>query len=198
MRFARCISRVPRAARRAGFTLIELMVVMGIMAIVMTMGVPIVYRATHRVPMTRAVNDVVEVLANARRFAIFRGQPYDVVFHPQERTLEVVSAGTSSAPRPQSADPGALSANVSAPGSGLSAQISDHVQIDMLDVNLTEYSRSELARVRFHPNGMCDEMTLILRSTDNGEQRGIVLEITTGLATILNERDLQDLRNGRL
>ncbi len=67
----------------------------------------------------------------------------------------------------------------------------------MLDVNLSEYKDQETARVRFYPNGTCDEMTLILRS-DKGEQRGIVLEITTGLATVLNDNDLQNLRNGRL
>jgi hypothetical protein len=66
----------------------------------------------------------------------------------------------------------------------------------MLDVNLSEYRESDFVRVRFFPNGTSDEMTLILRSSQN-EQRGITLEVTTGLASVLNEADLQDLRNGR-
>jgi hypothetical protein len=48
--------------------------------------------------------------------------------------------------------------------------------------------------VRFFPNGIADEMTLILISGD-GEQRGVALEITTGLAGVLNQADLQKLRN---
>jgi hypothetical protein len=41
-------------------------------------------------------------------------------------------------------------------------------------------------------------MLLILRGHDKGEQRGITLEITTSLASVLNENDLQNLRSGRL
>ena len=53
----------------------------------------------------------------------------------------------------------------------------------MLDVNLQEYKDSSEARVRFYPNGMSDEMTLILRS-DDSEWRKISLDITTALASL--------------
>jgi hypothetical protein len=171
------------------------MVVMGIMAILMTMGVPLVYRATHKLPMSRALADIVEVCSNARARAILQGHMTEVVFHPMEKRLEVGGAagGATRAENPNSG-----SMETAAPGSGLSAQISERVDIDMLDINLTEYSQNELARVRFYPNGTCDEMTLILRDRDGGEQRGIILEITTGLASILSDNDLQNLRSGRL
>jgi prepilin-type N-terminal cleavage/methylation domain-containing protein len=193
------VSRFPHhASPPHAFTLIELMVVMGIMAILMTMGVPLVYRATHKLPMSRALADIVEVFSNARARAILQGHMTEVIFHPMEKRLEVGGAG-GSAPRAENPNGGTMEvASAPAPGSGLSAQISERVDIDMLDVNLTEYSQSELARVRFYPNGTCDEMTLILRDRDGGEQRGIVLEITTGLASILSDNDLQNLRNGRL
>jgi hypothetical protein len=67
----------------------------------------------------------------------------------------------------------------------------------MLDVNLTERKADEIARVQFHPEGTCDEMLIILRS-DRGEQRGLMLETTTGLVSILSMADLQNLRSGRL
>jgi hypothetical protein len=67
----------------------------------------------------------------------------------------------------------------------------------MLDVNLHECKDDEVARVRFFPEGTCDEMLIILRS-ENNDQRGITLEITTGLVTVLGYEDLQKLRNGRL
>ena len=61
--------------------------------------------------------------------------------------------------------------------------ISDHVVIEMLDVNLLEYKDQDFARVRFYPNGTCDEFTLILHS-DRGEWIKISLEITTSLANV--------------
>ena len=42
----------------------------------------------------------------------------------------------------------------------------------------------EMARVRFFPNGTCDEMTIVLHSPDNGEWHKIALEVTTSLATV--------------
>src|SRR5881227_3857148 len=55
------------------FTLIELMIVIGIMAVVVAMGIPMVYHALHKEGLTKAVNDVEEVLGNARRLAIMQG-----------------------------------------------------------------------------------------------------------------------------
>ena len=50
----------------------------------------------------------------------------------------------------------------------------------MLDVNLMDQMEAPEARVRFFPNGTCDEFTLVLRS-EKGEMRKITLESTTGL-----------------
>jgi prepilin-type N-terminal cleavage/methylation domain-containing protein len=164
--------------KKDGFTLIEIMVVVAIMAIVMAMGVPFAYRALHKEGLIAAVGDVVEVCSNARARAIMRGTMTEVVFHPKSRTLEVSGAGaTGGEPLQAGAMP------VSPSGSGLSAHISDRINIEMLDVNLSEYKDAETARVRFYPNGTCDEMTLILHS-DQNEWRKISLEITTSLASV--------------
>ena len=53
----------------------------------------------------------------------------------------------------------------------------------MVDVNFFEYKDEEEARVRFHPNGTCDELTIVLRSEKN-EFRKISLEATTSLARV--------------
>ena len=166
----------PSTITRRAFTLLEIMIVTAIMGIIMTMGVPLVYRVWHKEPMRKAVSDVVEVLSNARARAILRGTMTQVVFHPQTGSLGIGGAHS---------------------GSGLSVQLPEGVAIDMLDVNLAEYKDADQALVRFYPNGTCDEMTLILHS-DRNEQRGITLEITTGLASVLNENDLQKLRTGTL
>ena len=72
-----------------------------------------------------------------------------------------------------------------ATGSGLSAQLSNEIIIETLDINMSgvEFNDAESARVRFYPNGVSDEMRMIL--FDGRERMGIELEITTGLASVV-------------
>jgi prepilin-type N-terminal cleavage/methylation domain-containing protein len=185
-----------RAPRSHAFTLIEIMVVIGIMAIVMTMSVPMVYKIWRKEPMRQALSDVQEVLMNARRNAIMSGSMAEVVFHPRERRFEVSGGGGGSPAGAVNVSTGDMSA-VTTPGSGLSGQFSEDIAIRMLDINLMPFADAEAARVRFYPNGTCDEMMLIIQDGNTGEQRGVTLEITTSLTSTLNEADLQNLRNGR-
>jgi prepilin-type N-terminal cleavage/methylation domain-containing protein len=63
-----------------------------------------------------------------------------------------------------------------------STALPDGVDIAMLDINLLDYGATEEARVRFFPNGTCDELTLVLHSRDEWEK--ITLEFSTALATV--------------
>jgi prepilin-type N-terminal cleavage/methylation domain-containing protein len=63
-----------------------------------------------------------------------------------------------------------------------STALPDGVDIAMLDINLLDYGASEEARVRFYPNGTCDELTLVLHSRDEWEK--ITLEFSTALASV--------------
>jgi len=154
------------------FTLIELMVVLGIMGIILAMGVPTIYRLFRKEGFRKSVNDVVEVCTTARARAILQQAPVDVVFYPLDRRCVVAGASGDD----ETGSP-------SAAGSETSARFSDDTTIEMLDVNLREYKDADEVRVRFYPNGTSDEMTLILRS-DRDEWRKIALEVTTGLATV--------------
>jgi prepilin-type N-terminal cleavage/methylation domain-containing protein len=192
------------ASRVPGFTLIEIMIVVGIMGLVLTMGVPIAYKAWHRAPMSQAVTDVVRICSTARAQAIMQGKEVDVMFHPLESRLEVSGAAAPprrAAPDGMPPDPfGPPAGAVSAPASSdTAARLPDKVFIQMLDINKIphKYEQDELARVRFFPNGTSDEMTLILNS-DRNEQHGIALEVSTGLATVLSQTELQQLLSGGL
>jgi hypothetical protein len=162
------------------------MIVVAIMGIVMTMSVPIVYKVWHKAPMRQAVADVVEVLSNARKRAIWEGTMTQVTFHPKENRLEL--SGAASPPRSAGEEAGgpALSAPV-ATGSGLSAQLSDRIIIETLDINMSgvEFNDAEAATIRFYPNGISDEMRMIL--FDGRDRIGIELEITTGLASVVHD-----------
>jgi prepilin-type N-terminal cleavage/methylation domain-containing protein len=167
------------------FTLIEIMVVVAIMGIVMSMSVPIVYKTWRKAPMRKAVSDVVEVFSHARARAIMQGVTTEVVIHPKENRLGL---GTAGPPRP--AGEAGAAPEISAPaasGSGLSAQLSDSIIIETLDINMSgvEFNDVEVAKIRFYPNGISDEMRMIL--FDGRERYGIELEITTGLATVVRD-----------
>ncbi len=171
----------------AGFTLIELMIVIAIMGIIVTMGVPMVYRIWHKQAMRQALSDICEVCGNARAQAILQGKMTTVVFHPKEHRLEVNgAAGYRPAARQDVDEPGAFQLSAPAPpsGSGLSAQISDRIMFEMLDINLSEFNDADSAVVRFFPNGTCDETKIILVD-ENGERRGVELEITTSFASVV-------------
>jgi len=173
-------SRLSLTRGHAAFTLIEIMVVVAILGVILTIGIPSIYHLTRKEGMRKAVSDVWEVCNNARAQAIFRGRPVEIIFYPTERRFQVGGASA-----PQTADGLELVESKPSPqaGHGLSGQFPEDVFIEMLDINLLEYRDSDMARVRFFPNGTSDELTLVLRSTKN-EWRMISLEVTTGRVSI--------------
>ena len=165
------------------FTLIEIMIVVAIMGIVMSMSVPIVYKVWRKAPMRQAVKDIVEICSHARARAIMQGAITEVVFHPKENRVELAGA---SAPAPANAQGGPVPPSTPvASGSGLSAQLSNQIIIETLDVNMSgvEFNDYDQVRIRFYPNGVSDEMRMIL--FDGRDRMGIELEITTGLANVV-------------
>jgi type II secretion system protein H len=170
--------------RRAGFTLIEIMIVVAIMAVVMTMSVPMVYHMFRKEGMRKAVTEVVEVCSNARRQAIMSGTMSELIFHPKDRRFEISSAPARPKPENGEAPPITFGppTHTSVDG-GTAGVLSERLIIEMLDVNLIEYKDADEVHVRFYPNGTCDEMTLILHS-DQNEWRKISLEVTTSLADV--------------
>lgn len=156
------------------FTLIEIMIVVAIMGVIMTMGVPPFVRSLRRESVRKAAADLAEACSQARAQAILKSTMTELIFHPKDRRFEVGGASSGAANE---------DASVPAAGAGGPGQLPDDVTIAMLDVNLREYKEEETARVRFFPNGTSDEMTVVFESKQ-GEMRGVSLEITTGLADI--------------
>jgi prepilin-type N-terminal cleavage/methylation domain-containing protein len=81
----------PRTARRRapGFTLIEIMVVVAVMAVIVVAGVPTLYRLFHKEGFRKTMNDFTDVCKAARSRAILQGVPTQVVFYPREGRCEV-------------------------------------------------------------------------------------------------------------
>jgi len=127
--------------------MIEIMLVIGILALVVTMGVPAIYSSAKKGPLRSAITGVTEACDIAKARAVLSGKRINLTINPRERTYSVEGGAL------KEAGPGGT-------GSGI---IDDSLIIEMLDVNLTEYKERDLALVRFYPDGTSDEFTLILR-----------------------------------
>ena len=178
----RSLTQVPRTRSHHGFTLIEIMVVVGIAALVMATAVPFVWSTLKKDPMRQATSDVVEACSHARARAIFSGSPTELVLHPQARTLSFQSAPNARSSA-QTGESGAPASKAPVQSGNFSAHISDDVFIEELAVNFIPYKDAEEARVRFYPNGTSDEFTVILNYRGT-KLRKITLDVITGLADV--------------
>jgi prepilin-type N-terminal cleavage/methylation domain-containing protein len=181
---------------RSAFTLIELMMVVAIMGICLAFGIPAISNMVHRAPLTQAVVDVTEACRKARAIAILRDQPMEMLIYSDGRiqvsaaqTAAVADAnadGSVAPPPAKNTVLAAAAAEANPPphpqSDGFSAQLSDTVAVELIDVNFVDYMGADVARVRFYPNGTSDEFTMVLKK-DN-ERRKISLEVVTGLAQV--------------
>ena len=156
-----------------GFTLIEIMIVVALMALVMAIGIPSFTRAMHKDGMRKAVSEILEACGEARAQAILYNAPAELVIHPLEGTMQVERHSVSSVDG---------AAPTSGSG-GYSLKLPRDVLIELLGVNSIELQEADEARVKFFPNGTSDDFTLVLHSAQ-GEIRKISLEIVTGLADL--------------
>ena len=191
--------------RAAGFTLFEMLVVLAILSIVATIGVPSMLQAIKKNPMRQAVGDFSEACQNARMMAILRGEQAELIIRPDAQSrvthLEVGMApqgrgggrADSSRNGPDSmmdnaatgssaerAEGGAVRSDVT-PFRGT---IPTEVAFSKLQINGKDFLGTETeARIRFYPNGTCDAFLAHLRSEQN-EEWEIELEITTARESI--------------
>ena len=172
-----------RSALRRAFTLIEIMVAVGIIAIIMAIAIPSVYQQMHKDSMRQAVADISEACSQARARAVLNGVPTEVRIRPRDRTIVAAEAGAVR----NSMHFTDLKLQVSGGGGGgniFSATLSDHILIEFIGVNLIgDLQQLEEASCSFYPNGTSDEMVVLIRS-DRGEIRKITTEVVTGIADV--------------
>ena len=182
----------PRAQNPAtgggGFTLIEIMMVVGILGMVLAMGMPAFVQSIRKDPLRQAVSDIEEACSKARGAAIMRGSPVELVIRAEGGQLSVVPARDDNAEQTaasaealgQPAEPSADKAASQSPV--FSARLNENVAVTLLYVNLKDQMEAEETRVHFYPNGTSDEFTMIVQ-VGNG-MRKISLECVTALATV--------------
>ena len=83
------ITRLPPAGHRCAFTLLELLIVSGLLASVAAFSWPSVRRSLARAEHRRAVDDVCSLLAEARSRAVTRGRPHLVRIDAQHAEMKL-------------------------------------------------------------------------------------------------------------
>jgi prepilin-type N-terminal cleavage/methylation domain-containing protein len=154
--------RIPMA--QAAFTLIEIMIVVGIMGLVAAMGLPSIFKALDKEGMRKGVSDVEDVFFSAREQAIVGDKKVAVIFYPRQNRFGVE---------------GAVAAVNTHSGKTLIATLPDGVQFGMLDIFRQDYVQSDWAKIFFNPDGTCDEAVVVLIA--KGSAQKITLEYATGL-----------------
>ena len=160
-------SRITHHFWRA-FTLIEIMIVVGIIGLMAAMGVPSIVKALQKDGMRKAVSDVQDVFFSAREKAILTNQKTAAVFYPRERRFGVEGA----------AGGGGTVVNTHS-GKTVVATLPDGIEFGMLDIFRQDYVQSDWAKIFFNPDGTCDEAVIVLIGKGGSEK--ITLEYATGM-----------------
>jgi prepilin-type N-terminal cleavage/methylation domain-containing protein len=171
----------PKSKIAPAFTLIELMIVMGIVAIIMTTGVPAFVHAMRKEGLRKAVSDMVEGCSHARAQAILHGLPTELVIRAEDGSITVRPMQF----RKSDEDSGSVGPEPGGPSTAITtfkANLPEDIAIKLLYVNFQDQMEYSEARVRFFPNGTCDEFTVIL-SSPTAEQE-VTLDVITGLADV--------------
>ena len=190
--------RQPFISRRSAFTLLELMLVIGVIMIAMTIGIP---RLVHNneTPLGGSISAVMDACASARSKAILSGKPMKVIVDAASYSV-TVSAGTAK-PKVVVETPGLDLANEEMPeeapkpapstGPAFSGKIHEDVGVPFLAVNFQPMEDIGRAEVVFHPIGTSDEFTIgMTHVTGENLLRFVQLDSVTGLAYIKTEDEI--------
>jgi type II secretion system protein H len=153
--------------RGRAFTLIEIMIVVGIIGLMAAMGAPSISKALQKEGMRKAVSDINDVCFSAREQAILHNKKVGVVFYPQKNQFGVEGATAE--------------VNVHS-GKTMIATLPNGIEFAMLDIYRQDCVRLEWARIFFSPDGTSDEAVIVL--IGKGQTKKITLEYATGVPEV--------------
>lgn len=149
-----------KAVRMLAFTLVEMMIVVGIIGMMSALGAPPFIRALRREGMIKATAELVKACEQARANAILSGHPAKLVFYPNEGRYATA---------------------------GASGTLPNNVAILSIGINFIEYAGADEAAVTFYHTGTSDEFEITLQD-DRGEVKQVFLDIVTGCPKVKDAR----------
>jgi len=169
-------------SRRArAFTLVEIMVVIGILAMVLAMGMPSFVQSIRKEPLRKAASEVMEGCTQARARAILGGETTELVIEGVSGRIYVADsrpAGGSASGDEEAGETPQPTQTAGIP-SKFQEQMDRDVAVTLLYVNLKNRMDAPEARVRFFPNGTSDDFTIVLESLSG--TRKVSLDCITAL-----------------
>jgi type II secretion system protein H len=149
--------------RRAGFTLIELVITMAVMAAILTLAMPALDSATPESRLNAGVRDVMATVRWLRADAIVRGESRGLEYRSGRRGLVPV-AGDPADDEAQRLDPIAFP---------------DGVRIEAVERNGERHRLHRTLAVRFDPLGTVDAHRVVL-TVEGGGRRVVAVHPLTG------------------
>ncbi|MCD6051492.1 MAG: hypothetical protein K0Q55_2901 [Verrucomicrobia bacterium] len=180
-----------RPQRRSGFTLVEIIIVVMLIGMIMAWGVPTFVQTFKRQPMQQAVNDLLEICASARASAIMTGVPAEMIVTGDAAanriTFSVQRGGAATDP---------LSGAPTASGEVSSTVLPESIELELMFVNLQDalLPDSPPARVKFYPDGTCQEFAVVLLERSTNKRRLIRLDVITGHADLKPEDQIAKMK----
>lgn len=173
---------------RAAFTLIEIMVAVGIMAVILTVSIPFMANQLRKDSMRQAVMDITEACRAARERAVLNGVMTEVRIQPGTLTISAVESSGGGGPAfgaaafTETGEPAVQ--HRGGGGTIFTVALPKSTIIEFIGVNLVpDLQELEEVSASFYPNGTSDELVIVLRS-DRGEVRKITTEVVTGIPDV--------------
>ena len=180
---------IPRSEARksatgsVAFTLVEIMIVVGILGMVLAMAMPSFIQSMRKDPLRLAVSDIVEGCSKARALAILQGVPAELIIRAVDGQLTVAPVRDKRAEEPAAGEePSGRLAGVNSMSPVFSARLNENVAVTLLYLNLKDQMHAEETRIHFYPNGTSDEFAIVLQN-ERGTRK-ISLECVTGFANV--------------
>ena len=174
-------------AEHEGFTLVEIMVVIGILTMVLALGAPAFVRVIKKEPLRQAASDLVEGLSHARAQAILQGVTTEFVLNSTDGAMTVRLApedrpeATNTAVDPDGPVGTAPDASRGSTMPPFFARLHPNIIVALNELNLRSQMDTLETRVRFHPNGTSDDFTIVIELRGVGIRK-VFLDSITGLA----------------
>lgn len=176
--------RRAKVVRTSAFTLIEIMVVVGLIGIFLVVGIPAFVMMREKADLERSVDYLVTACTTARTQAILTGKPHDMIFNSVARTLRVVIVEVEMLENEMVESPD----ENGPPPPGPRVTVWQFPEEVSFEVNaLTEDEDGIEFSCRFYPNAICDDFEMVL--SDGSGEYSITLEAPTGHPMVINLSD---------